>query len=44
MSYGVKSDDYQTFVSRRAKAIALALNVKLLSMTPEEAIVAESEA
>jgi hypothetical protein len=35
--YGVKADDYGTFIERRSKAIALALNVKLLSMTQAEA-------
>jgi len=42
-SYGVNDDDYYTFVSRRAKAIASALNVKLMSMTPAAAA-AESKA
>ena len=40
-SYGVTDDDYSTFISRRAKAIARALNVKLMSMTASEA--AETE-
>jgi hypothetical protein len=39
--YGVADDDYHTFISRRAKAIARALNVKLMSMTPSEAAAAE---
>lgn len=39
--YGVKSDDYETFIARRVKAIALALNVKLLSMTQNEADAAD---
>jgi len=43
-SYGVKDDDYYTFVSLRANAIASALNVKLMSMTPEEAAQAERKA
>jgi hypothetical protein len=41
-SYGVvTSDDYDRFITRRAKAIALALNVKLMSITPIQAIEAE---
>ena len=40
-SYGVRGDNYNTFISRRAKAIASALNVKLMSMTPAEAATAE---
>ena len=32
-----KSDDYDVFIQNRSKVIALALNVKLLSMTPDEA-------
>ena len=40
-TYGVTTDDYATFIDRRALAIALALNVKLLSMTPEQAEVIE---
>ena len=39
--YGVNTDDYALFIQRRAKAIALALNVKLMSMTPTQAIDAE---
>jgi hypothetical protein len=42
-SYGVNADDYDLFIVRRAKAIALALNVKLLSMTPNEAAEAEKK-
>lgn len=42
--YGVTSDDYDTFIERRAKSIALALNVKLLSMTPSQAAEAEKAA
>ena len=42
--YGVKDDDYETFVSRRAKAISLALNVKLMSMTSAQAVAAEKAA
>lgn len=41
-AYGVKADDYVSFIQRRAKAIALALNVKLMSMTPDQA--ADTEA
>ena len=40
-TYGVKDDDYETFVSRRANAIAHALNVKLSSMTTAEVTAAE---
>lgn len=40
-SYGTKSDDYEKFIQRRAKAIALALNVKLMSMTSLQADMAE---
>jgi hypothetical protein len=40
-TYGVNNDDYDAFIQRRARAIAIALNVKLLSMTPEEALEAE---
>jgi hypothetical protein len=40
-AYGVTDDNYSTFISRRAKAIASALNVKLLSLTPPEAVAAE---
>ena len=43
-AYGVKDDDYETFVSRRAQAIAWALNVKLMSMTPTQAAQAEKDA
>ena len=43
-SYGVKDDNYETFISRRAKAIADALNVKLMSMTTVEAAKAEKNA
>lgn len=39
--YGVKSDDYDKFIQRRARAIALALNVKLMSMSPVQAAEAE---
>jgi hypothetical protein len=35
--YGVLADDYDMFIQRRAKAIALALNVKLLSLTAKQA-------
>ena len=36
-AFGVSTDDYSTFIDKRAQAIALALNVKLRSMTPEQA-------
>ncbi|PPD51430.1 MAG: hypothetical protein CTY12_07915 [Methylotenera sp.] len=39
--YGVRENDYDRFVQRRAKAIAIALNVKLMSMSYLEAIEAE---
>ena len=42
-TYGVITDDYDIFIKRRAKAIALALNVKLLSMTPLQAVAAEGQ-
>lgn len=32
-AYGVNNDDYDRFIERRAKAIAMALNVKLMSNT-----------
>jgi hypothetical protein len=41
-TYGVNADDYDTFIKHRAKAIALALNVKLRSMTPVQAAEAEA--
>jgi len=40
-SYGVQTDDYDLFIQRRSKAIALALNVKLMSMTAAQALEAE---
>ena len=40
-AYGVVSDDYAQFIKHRAKAIALALNVKLMSMTESQAVEAE---
>ena len=40
-AYGVNTDDYDRFIDRRSKAIALAMNVKLMSMTPIEAAEAE---
>jgi hypothetical protein len=43
-SYGVNTDDYGLFIQRRSKAIALALNVKLMSMTPKQALDAEQVA
>lgn len=39
--YGVNADDYDTFIQRRSNAIALALNVKLMSMTPAQALETE---
>jgi hypothetical protein len=39
--YGVSADDYDRFIMRRAKAIAIALNVKLMSMTLVQAKQAE---
>lgn len=41
--YGINADNYITFIGRRSKAIALALNVKLLSITPAQAVEAEKE-
>lgn len=41
--YGICDDDYDTFIQRRSKAISLALNVKLLSMTQAQAQKAEIE-
>ena len=41
-TYGVYDDDYDRFIECRSKAIALALNVKLMSITPHQA--AEEEA
>lgn len=37
-AYGIQEDDYPKFIARRSNAIANALNIKLLSMTPEEAL------
>jgi hypothetical protein len=42
-AYGVNGDDYDRFIKRRANAIALALNVKLMSITPVQAAEAEKE-
>lgn len=42
--YGVTSNSYDIFIDRRSKAIALALNVKLMSMTMAEAAEAEKVA
>jgi hypothetical protein len=39
--YGVNANDYTTFIRRRSRSIALALNVKLMSMTPEQSAEAE---
>jgi hypothetical protein len=41
--FGVENDDYDIFIKHRAKAIALALNVKLLSMTPQKAAAEEKK-
>ena len=41
---GVKGDDYETFIRRRARAIAVALNLKLMSITPAEASNVEKSA
>jgi hypothetical protein len=41
-SYGVNTNDYDRFIARRAKVIALALNVKLLSMTSSQAAAEEA--
>ena len=43
-AYRVNDDDYDRFIEHRAKAIALALNVKLMSMTPVQEAEAEREA
>lgn len=43
-AYGVRDDDYDKFITRRAKAIAVALNLKLMSMTPAEAVDSERSA
>lgn len=43
-AYGVNTNDYDTFIQRRSKAIALALNVKLMSMTRAQAAEAEKKA
>lgn len=40
-AYGVNTNDYDLFIARRAKAIALALNVKLMSLTLAQAAEAE---
>lgn len=40
--YGIDADDYGRFIARRSVTIAMALNVKLLSMTPGEAAMAGS--
>jgi len=41
MNYGVTSDNYERFIKCRARAIAHALNVKLMSMTALQAAEAE---
>jgi hypothetical protein len=43
-AYGVNSDDYGRFIERRARAIALALNVKLMSLTTVQALEVEEKA
>ena len=43
-TYGIKLNDYDAFVKSRARAIALALNVKLMSMTLVQAAEAEKVA
>jgi len=43
-AYGIKTDDYDVFIERRALAIALGLNVKLMSMTLAQAMEAEKAA
>ena len=43
VSYGVTTNNYDTFIQRRARAIALALNVKLMSITPAQADEIENE-
>lgn len=40
-SYGVHTDDYALFIQRRSKAIAMALNIKLLSISPSQALETE---
>lgn len=40
--YGINADDYGRFIARRAAAIAMALNVKLMSMAPAESAMAGS--
>jgi hypothetical protein len=42
--YGVYANDYDRFIQHRARAIALALNVKLMSLTPLQAAEAEANA
>jgi len=44
VGYGVTDDDYDTFIQRRAKVIAMELNVKLLSMTAAQVVEAEKKA
>lgn len=39
--YGIDTNDYDLFISNRSKSIARALNVKLLSMTPEQVEIEE---
>jgi hypothetical protein len=42
-AYGVNTDDYDAFIKCRARAIALALNVKLMSMTSLQAAALEKQ-
>jgi hypothetical protein len=41
-AYGIDADNYERFIARRAATIAMALNVKLMSMTPDQAAMTES--
>jgi hypothetical protein len=43
-TYGVMADDYEKFIKYRSSAIALALNVKLMSITAEQAAEADKNA
>jgi len=42
-SYGVTTDNYDSFIKSRSRSIAMALNVKLLSMTVAQADQAEDQ-
>ncbi len=44
VDYGAMSNDYDRFIQRRAAAIALALNVKLMSQKPAEADISQKRA